>query len=426
MPRVALWNFKEAPGSSVAADTETSDGVAQNGMFQNGATTTGAGAGVFDGNNDYVEVPYDPGFDLDTGSVVITFTQETASAGDLPFGGNAAMTLFSRDSSGFDGGGHLTIFIRSDGSVGVRHQTTGQSFDFAGGNVTLGQPTTIAYTWSPTGSQLIVDGVVVDTGTQALTLAGDPQPITIGASQAQSGNGTANNLRGFFDGTIEGVAIHDEVVPPDTMPCFTAGTTILTPEGYVQIEDLQAGDLVCTMHHGAQPIRWIGSRRIDLTQSATPPEKLRPVRIMAGALGQGLPKKDLRVSRQHRMLVSSKITARMFDSKDVLIAAIRLTGLPGIFVDESVKEVEYFHLLFDRHEVIYADAAPAESLFMGTETLKGLPLEAREEILTLFPEFADEDWVPEPAHPVPPDRRQKRLVTRHARNGKPLLESYTI
>ncbi len=423
MPRVALWTFDETPGSSAAVDTETSDGVAQNGIFQNGATTTGTGSGVFDGSNDFVEVPYDPGFDLNTGSIVITFTQDTASVGNSP---SVAMTLFSHDSSGFDNGGHLSIFIRADGSIGVRHQDTSQSFNFVGGNVVVGQSTTVVYTWSPTGSQLIVDGVVVDTGTQALTLVGDPQPITIGASQVQSSDGIADNLKGYFDGKIDGVAIYDEVVSAGTVPCFTAGTLILTPEGYVQIEDLQVGDLVCTMHNGPQPIRWIGSRRIDLTQSATPQEKLCPVRIRAGALGQGLPEKDLRVSRQHRMLVSSKIAARMFGGKDVLISAIKLTEIPGIFVDESVTEVEYFHLLFDRHEVIYANAAPAESLFMGAEALKCLPLEAREEILTLFPEFADEDWMLEPVHSVPHARQQKQLVARHAKNSKPLLESYSM
>ena len=214
MARIALWTFDEMPGPVVSEDTETTDGTTQDGVFQNGATTTGSGSGVFDGNNDYVEIPHDPGFDLDSGSIAITFTQDTASVGDKPWGSSAAQTLFSRDSTGYDGGGHLTIFIKSDGSVGVRHQDTDESFDFEGGNVTLGQPTTIIYSWGPTGSQLIVDGVVVDTGTEALSLSGNSEPITIGASQAQSGDGTADNLTGFFDGEIEGVAIYDEPVQP--------------------------------------------------------------------------------------------------------------------------------------------------------------------------------------------------------------------
>ncbi len=195
MARIALWNFDESPGSSVAQDTETADGVAQNGVFQNGATTNRSGSAVFDGSNDYVEIPSDPSFDLETGSIIIDFTQATASTGDSPSGPNVwAQTLFSRDSHGFDGGGHLTIYIQSDGSINVRHQDTSSSHQFQGGNVTPGQPSSLIYSWGPNGSQLIVDGVVVDSGTQALTLAGNAEPVVIGASQSKSRNGVADKL----------------------------------------------------------------------------------------------------------------------------------------------------------------------------------------------------------------------------------------
>jgi len=185
------------------------------------------------------------------------------------------------------------------GSVGVRQQDDTTSYTFQGGNFTLGEQTTIAYSWSPTGSQLIVDGVVVDTGTDALTLAGNSEPIIIGASQASSGDGVANNIEGFFDGEIEGVAIYDEVVGVDTVPCFTKGTMILPPHGEVPIEYLCVGDIVCTLNNGPQPIRWLGSRSVALDHAANAPSKLRPVRIHQGALGDGLPKRDLLVSRQH-------------------------------------------------------------------------------------------------------------------------------
>ena len=424
MARIALWTFDETPGSTTAADSETGDGTAQNGIFTNGATTNASGSGVFDGTDDYVEVATDPGFDLATGSIVITFTQDTASIGDQPFGADAAQTLFSRDSSGFDGGGHIAIYIKSDGTVGVRHQDTTADHDFAGGSVTLGQPTTIVYTWSPTGSQLIVDGVVVDTGTAALTLAGNSEPVVIGASQAHSGDAVADNLRGFFDGEIEGVAIHDDIVPADTIPCFTKGTLILTPHGEVPVEDLRVGDLVCTLDNGPQPIRWIGSRQFELRHTADATNKLSPVRIMANALGNGLPKRDLLVSRQHRMLISSKIAARMFEGSDILGSAIMLTPLAGIFVDASVHNVEYFHLLFDQHEVIFAEGAPTESLYTGAEALKAVSTEARQEILTLFPELDSAAFSPKPALPVPLGQFQRQLVARHAKNNKPLLETY--
>lgn len=425
MPRIALWTFDETPGSTGAADSETSDGGAQSGTFQSGATTTGSGSGVFDGTDDYVEIPSDTAFDLGTGSVVITFTQETASTGTNPWSDDAAQTLFSRDSTGYDSGGHLTIYIKPDGTVTVRHQEETASHFYEGGTVALGQPTTVAYSWSPSGSQLIVDGVVVDTGTVAHTLAGDSQPIVIGASQAKSGDDVADNLRGFFDGEIEGVAIYDEVVAADTIPCFTKGTVILTPSGEVLIEDLRVGDLVCTLDNGPQPIRWLGSRTVAFEDSFIACNKLRPVRIHAGALGRGLPKRDLVVSRQHRLLISSNISARMFGCHSVLSAANKLTALPGVYVDESISSVEYFHLMFDQHEIIFAEDAPTESLYAGTEALKAVSVKAREEILTLFPEFSNAEFIPKSALPIPTGRLQVQLVARHLKNNTSLLENFS-
>lgn len=86
-----------------------------------------------------------------------------------------------------------------------------------------------------------------------------------------------------------------------------------------------------------------------------------------------------------------------------------------------MKEIEYFHLLFDQHEVIYAEGAPTESLYTGPEALKALSPEAREEILTILPETASQDYAPEPARIIPSGKLQKKLIQRHQKNSKPLL-----
>lgn len=203
------------------------------------------------------------------------------------------------------------------------------------------------------------------------------------------------------------------------MVCLTRGTLIETPDGERLIEDLQAGDWITTMN-GPQQLRWIGARMLNATDLARN-EKLRPVRIAVGTLAHNLPHQDLLVSRQHRMLISSPIAHRMFASRDVLISAIKLAAWPGICIDMDCEEVTYFHMLFDRHEVIFANGAPTESLYTGPEALKALPDEAREEILTLFPELSTDYYIPIPAHPMPKGRHQRSLIARHLKNRQPLL-----
>ena len=228
--------------------------------------------------------------------------------------------------------------------------------------------------------------------------------FTVGQNVTAIKSGLSNS----FEADVSGVV------------CLTRGTRILTATGQVRIEEISLGDEIVVDGHKREPLRWIGRRRYTAQQLEQNP-KLRPVRVMAGALGNGLPKRDLLVSRQHRMLVQSKIAHRMFGTGEVLVSAIKLTDLPGIFVDETVEEVEYFHLLFDRHEIIYAESAPTESLFTGPEALKSLSREAREEILTIFPEVAELDYAPEPAHCIPSGKLQKQLIARHVKNNKPVL-----
>lgn len=204
-----------------------------------------------------------------------------------------------------------------------------------------------------------------------------------------------------------------------TVPCLTLGTMVDTEHGPRAIETIRVGERVRT-ETGLEPVRWTGRRHLS-ADALTANPKLQPIRIMAGALGFGVPTRDLLVSRQHRMLVQSKIASRMFGATSVLVPAVKLLGLPGIYVDTTITQVTYLHLLFDQHEIIYAESAPTESLYTGAETMKALNAEARSEIELLFPELGEPQHQPKPAKPIPPGKHQKALIARHAKNRKPLL-----
>ncbi|MBY8976670.1 Hint domain-containing protein [Rhodobacteraceae bacterium NNCM2] len=159
--------------------------------------------------------------------------------------------------------------------------------------------------------------------------------------------------------------------------CLTRGTMVLCPEGERPVEALRVGDLVMTMDRGPQPIRWIGSR------SVVGLGKMAPVFIPAGALGNT---RDMRVSQQHRMMISHWRSDLMFGTPEVLAPARSLAGAADIRLSPC-NSVEYFHLFFDRHEIIFAEGCPTETFLPGPTALGTLSPAAREEFFAIFPDF---------------------------------------
>jgi len=209
----------------------------------------------------------------------------------------------------------------------------------------------------------------------------------------------------------------------DDVPCFASGTLIETSQGLVRVEDLKAGDQVLTYDNGLRPICWIGSRDLSATTLEDKPH-LKPIVIRADALGPGYPRRDLIVSPQHRVLVSSAIAKRMFDCQDVLLPAKKLLPLSGVdILDDLSGGVQYHHILFDQHEIIWSNGTPTESLFLGPLALQAIPPEAQQEIKELFPECTAIDFQPLTARLVPEKGKwMAKLVERHRGNHKPLFD----
>ncbi|AWD20343.1 Hint domain-containing protein [Fuscovulum blasticum] len=166
-------------------------------------------------------------------------------------------------------------------------------------------------------------------------------------------------------------------------PCFTRGTLIATPRGEIPAEHLRAGDRVVTRDNGIQEIRWAARNALGAAQLLLNAH-LQPVLIAAGALGNGLPERDLLVSPNHRVLVAGDRSLLHFDDPEVLVAAKHLVGTPGVQAVTSVG-LTYVHFLFDRHEVVLSNGAWTESFQPTDFSLKGLGNAQRSEILELFP-----------------------------------------
>lgn len=149
-------------------------------------------------------------------------------------------------------------------------------------------------------------------------------------------------------------------------PCFVAGTPIETEKGPIAVEDLRPGDLVRTLDHGLQPVRWIGMRCLS-EQELTANPQLRPVRIAAGALGPLCPSRDIFLSPQHRILLATPRCQAILGVPEVLVAALKLCGVAGIDRTVISGPVTYYHLLLDRHELLFSAGAVSESLWAGAD-----------------------------------------------------------
>lgn len=212
----------------------------------------------------------------------------------------------------------------------------------------------------------------------------------------------------------------------ESMPCYGRGTLILTAKGRIPVEDLRVGDLVRTADAGLQPVRWVGSRKLSILDILTSPH-LIPIRVSKGALGAGLPERDLILSPQHRVIARGKVVERMFDADEVLVAAKHLTELPGVNLARDMQNVEYFHVMFDDHQIIFADGVASESLYSGAEALNSMNDAARAEIFEIFPELAE----PVSAKPAKParvlisGRATRKLVERVQQNGHDLCPAVT-
>lgn len=243
--------------------------------------------------------------------------------------------------------------------------------------------------------------------------AGDHHTYYFLTGDVKIGPGTVYSVAGrmFGDGNVPYANMHPV--------CFARGTRIRTERGEVAVEDLAPGDMIETLDHGPQPLRWIGARRYSAGEVAAH-ASLTPVCVRAGAIAEGSPANDLVLSPQHRMLVSSKLVDRMTGHQDALIAVKKLVGIDGIaFGEHGAEGIEYFHLLMDRHELIWAEGALAETLYTGDQALRALSPEALDEVTTLFPhilQHAQNDALA-PARPFLTGHTARRYAQRAGRRG---------
>ena len=361
-------NVTNADGTVTAAGTEANSPDDQDAWF----------SGQFE-NREFIEFTLETrstqsGFTLSGDLIDDAVVTPIEAGNDTILGGEGDDTIFGQGGKDSLDGGEGDDQI--EGGDGQDTITSGGGSDRAEG----GQGSDL-FNFTSGGNHTIVGGEDADgTDVDVLNLSGlDRSQYTLTKTGPESGTIEFRDA----DGNVTGTTTYSEI--EEVVICFTPGTTIATRRGEIPVQQIKVGDLVVTRDNGMQPVRWVGRRNLGRDNLLRTPG-FNPVRIKAGAFGEGVPQRDMMVSPNHRMLVASETAEVMFSEREVLVAAKHLVGLDGI---ETITpdRVSYIHMLFDNHEVVFADGTWAESFQPGAHSMAGIQSDQRSEILSLFPEL---------------------------------------
>ena len=225
-----------------------------------------------------------------------------------------------------------------------------------------------------------INGQAVTAGSVVTLATG--QTVTLNADGTITVNGDGDVETVNFTYQVDSSTGQNDIgfVSLESVPCFVRGTHIETESGPVAVEDLRPGMGIVTRDEGVQPLRWIGNRTVAGHGA------FAPIRIRAGTFGQH---DELFLSPLHRILIRDCVAELLFGEAEVLVAARDLVNDFSVVRDER-PQVQYFHLLFDRHQVVFSEGLPTESFLPGPQIKDSFEAEIVREICALFPEIDPE------------------------------------
>lgn len=211
----------------------------------------------------------------------------------------------------------------------------------------------------------------INSGVDATLNAGDPVTFSIpgipapfsltfqGLASVPDGLGgtlsgfyaTNGNITALFTSAPAPLGQTVTLSPGDFVVCFLAGTMIATPGGLMAVEALSIGDTVLTPSGQAVPVRWLGRQTVSTTFGLT--DEMLPVCVAAGALGDNLPLRDLRVTPGHALLLDGVLV-----NAGALVNGTTITRVPRA---ELGTDFVVYHIETDHHEIILAEGVASET-----------------------------------------------------------------
>lgn len=173
-------------------------------------------------------------------------------------------------------------------------------------------------------------------------------------------------LRPKVDYRLVGVDRHAATTRFAEVACvsFTRGTHITMASGEQRpIEALNIGDMVLTRDDGPQAVRWVGETTLRAVG------EFAPIVITKGVLHN---ENDLVVSPDHRIFIYQRQDRLGAGRAEVLVKVRHLINGDTVYQRDG-GFVDYFQLLFDSHQIIYAEGIAAESLLIDPRTRAAVP-----------------------------------------------------
>ncbi len=355
--------------------------VQSGGVLSSGTILAGTNANISAGGTAIAVTANGAGLELydsgiASGSIVISgghldiFSGGTASGTqvggngyqNISSGGTAVDTMVNGGVQNIYAGGTAIGVTLDYGSEDVHGGTASHVVINYDGRETVSSGGSAAFTQINAGGVLAISGGTATDTTIAIGGAVSIEQIayTSGMSASISG-GELNLLSGgaiLFSLAVDGNYAGDTftVTSDDysgsgayiTVLCFYPGTHIATPDGETVVEALRAGGLVRTAN-GPMQVLWVGQSHVHMRFA----DKLRalPIRITAGALGDGLPVRDLLLSPDHALFIDG-----------ILVQAAVLVNGVNIYREHDVPEqFTYYHVELASHELLWAEGVQTES-----------------------------------------------------------------
>ena len=261
----------------------------------------------------------------------------------------------------YDAGQNNTLDLSGFSSASYVNLNPGSfsSTDGLTDNIGIAATTTIDAAVGGAGNDVFTLNGFADTidgggGTNTVVLNA---PAADFALAAHSGTVTVtDSLTGVAD-TLTNIQVLDFLAPgspsgyaAEAPPCFLRGTRVLTTRGEIPVEALRPGeDHAVTRDGRCAPVVWVGWRGLDPAHHPRPGDVL-PVRVSAGALAPGQPARDLLLSPDHALALDG-----------ALIPVRHLLNGATIVQEPAAGRIVYFHVELDRHDILLAEGAAAES-----------------------------------------------------------------